>query len=157
MESTIDPKGIVKQIFYDALERITKMLDNPVNGGIESDENVEIQCSYDGLDNELTITAINPTTGNQVTQYFYEDLYNASLQTSAIYPDSSDTNSNGTDQVKINYYLDGNPKTKTDQNGNINTFSYDSYRRPITDAVTTLGNNVDGTVRKIALNYTMRG
>jgi RHS repeat-associated protein len=53
--------------------------------------------------------------------------------------------------------LDGNPKTKTDQNGNINTFSYDARRRPIADAVTTLGNNVDGTVRKIARSYTTRG
>jgi YD repeat-containing protein len=82
--------------------------------------------------NEFTIITVNSTTGNQITKYLYEDSYNASLQTSAIYPDSPDTNSNGTDQVKITYYLDGNPKTKTDQNGNINTFSYNSYRRRLT-------------------------
>jgi RHS repeat-associated protein len=147
----------VKQIFYNALGRITQTLENPVAGGTASDENVEIQCSYDGVDNELTIIAVNPTTGNQITKYLYEDSYNASLQTSAIYPDSSDTNSSGTDQVKNTYYLDGNIKTQTDQNGNVRTFSYDFYRRPITDTVTTLGNNVVGTVRKLALSFTTRG
>jgi YD repeat-containing protein len=157
LESTTDPKGLVKQIFYDALGRVTKTLENPITSGTNSDENVEVQYTFDGLDNMTTLTAVNPTTGNQVTKYLYDDAYNVSLQTSVIYPDSSDTNSNGTDQVKTTYYLDGNSKISTDQNGNVKTFSYDVYRRPITDAVTTLGSNVDGTVRKLARSYTTHG
>jgi YD repeat-containing protein len=114
---------------------------------VASDENVEIQYYYDGLNNTVTLTAINPTTGNQVTEYLYEDKYNASLQTSAIYPDSSDTDSKGTDQVKTSYYIDGKIKTVTDQNGTVRTFEYDAHRLPIADVVTTLGNGVDGNVK----------
>ncbi|MDR0610649.1 MAG: hypothetical protein LBG58_11100, partial [Planctomycetaceae bacterium] len=128
-----------------------------VENGTEADENVEVQRTYDGLDNDVTLTAVNPATGNQVTKYLYEDSYNASLQTSAIYPDSTDTTSTGTDQVKTTYYLDSNSKTQTDQNGSVRTFLYDSYRRPIVDSVTTLGSNVDGTVRKISRTYTTQG
>ncbi|MDR1479895.1 MAG: hypothetical protein LBJ00_13255, partial [Planctomycetaceae bacterium] len=136
---------------------ITKTVADPVSGGTSADENVETQSTFDGLNNQVTLTAVNPITGNQITKYLYEDSYNATLQTSEIYPDSSDTNSSGTDQVKTTYYLDGNIKTQTDQNGNVKTFSYDAYRRPIADTVTTLGNGVDDTVRKIARTYTTQG
>jgi hypothetical protein len=36
-------------------------------------------------------------------------------------------------------------------------FSYDFYRHPIVDSVTTLGNNVVGTIHKLALSFTARG
>jgi RHS repeat-associated protein len=157
IESTTNPKGIINLTVYDALGRKIKTVENFVDSGTADDENIETQYTFDGLDNTVTIIVVNPTTGNQITKYLYEDAYNASLQTSAIYPDSTDTNSSGTDQVKNTYYLDENIKTQTDQNGSVRTFSYDSYRRPITDSVTTLGNGVDGTIRKITRNYTTRG
>jgi RHS repeat-associated protein len=157
VENATDTKGIITQIFYDTLDRETKKVLNFVDSGTAADENVEVQYVFDGLNNTVTQTVINPTTDNQVTKYLYEDSYDASLQTSAIYPDSSDTNSNGTDQVKNTYHLDGNIKTQTDQNGNVRTFSYDAYRRRIADSVTTVGTGVDGAVRKIAQTYTTQG
>ncbi|MDR2409478.1 MAG: hypothetical protein LBE13_15395, partial [Bacteroidales bacterium] len=88
-------------------------------------------------------TVFNSTTGNQVTRDLYEDLYNALLQTSMILPNSSDTNSSGTNQIKRSYYHDGNIKTITDQNGTVQTIGYDLQRRMISDQITTLGSGVD--------------
>jgi hypothetical protein len=39
----------------------------------------------------------------------------------------------------------------------VKIFSDDAYRRPVADAVTTLGSSVDDAVRKIARSYTLRG
>lgn len=128
-----------------------------LSSGSASDENVQTNFTYDGLGNVVTQTAVNPTTGNQTTRYLYEDPYDATLPTSIIYPDSSDTNSNGTDQVKITYYLDKNIRTISDQNGTLRTFSYDHQRRLAADTVTTLGTGVDGTVRKITRTYNSIG
>jgi len=122
-----------------------------------SDENIEARYTYDGLDNITSITAVNPTTSDQVTRFLYEDPYNARLLTSVIYPDSSDTTSAGTDQVKISYFLDENIKTITDQNGTVRTFSYDPQRRLAAETITTLGAGVDGTVHKVARTYNWFG
>jgi hypothetical protein len=126
-------------------------------GNTAADKDVATAYTYNGLGSLETLTAVNPTTGNQITKYLYEDPSNASLETSAIYPDSSDTSSSGVDQVKTSYYLDGSVKNRTDQNSTVHTYAYDAQRRAIADEVTTLGSDVDGTVRKITKTYNSFG
>ncbi|MCL2711149.1 MAG: hypothetical protein FWE95_09745, partial [Planctomycetaceae bacterium] len=157
LETTTDPAGRNSRTTYNALGQITNQWQNYINGSsTAADQDVETRFTYDGLGSILTMTAVN-TTGNQVTKYLYENAIDASLQTNAIYPDSTDTTSSGTDQVKTAYYLDGNVKTITDQNGTLRTFTYDNQRRLTADTVTTLGTNVDGTVRKIGRTYAWNG
>ncbi len=146
-----DAAGRQSKTVYDSLGRTISQFQNFVNGKSQTaDEDVETRFSYDGLDNIVTLVAVNPTTGNQVTRYLYEDAFDVTLQTSALYPDSADTDSKGTDQVKTAYFLDGNVKSVTDQNGTTRTFAYDSQRRQISDTVTKLGNGVDGKVQRVA-------
>jgi len=155
---TTDAAGRNSKVFRDALGRTIIQWQNYKTGtSTAADEDVENRFTYNGLGNTVTLTAVNPKTGNQVTRYLYEDLYNAVMQTNAIYPDSSDMDSSGTDQVKTAYYLDGNVKTITDQNGTVRQFTYDNQRRLIADTVLILGNGVDGLVRKIGCSYTWNG
>jgi len=98
-------------------------------GGSNNDQDKVTRFVYNGLGNVTELVAMNATTGDQSTKYLYEDSYNAALATNTIYPDSADTDSTGTDQVKVSYYLDGAFKTRRDQNGNIITYVYDAQRR----------------------------
>ena len=158
VDLSTDPMGRNSKMTFNALGQITNQWQNYINGSsADADKDVETRFTYDGLGNILTLTAVNAATGNQVTTYLYGDLYNASLETNTIYPDSTDTNASGTDQVKTTYFLNGDVKTITDQNGTLRTLSYDSQRRLSADNVTTLGSNVDGTVRKIGRTYTWNG
>jgi len=83
----------------------------------------------------------------------FEDPYNASLVTNTIYPDSSDTTSSGTDQVKMAYYLDGHPYTKTDQRGVEITYLYAIDRQLTRQAATTIPMGVDDSVKSIDIGY----
>ena len=47
--------------------------------------------------------------------------------------------------------------TFTDRDGNVHTYSYDVLGRQTSDAVTTLGSGVDGTVRRIDTAYDTQG
>ncbi|MCA9211831.1 MAG: RHS repeat-associated core domain-containing protein, partial [Planctomycetales bacterium] len=110
---------------------------------------------YNGLGKLTLLTAMaqNGTTDDQDTEYLFEDSVNASLVTNEIYPDSSDTTSSGTDQIKYTYNVDGSKATRTDQLGNVITYSYNDRRQPETESVTTLATGVDGNVRSIKRSY----
>ena len=51
----------------------------------------------------------------------------------------------------------GDTLTSTDPNGNIHTYTYDVLGRMTSDAVTTLGSGVDGSVRRIQYAYDGQG
>src|SRR5205823_8842949 len=51
----------------------------------------------------------------------------------------------------------GQTKTYTDRNGSVHTLSYDVLGRQTSDAVTTLGTGVDGSVRRIETAYDTQG
>src|SRR4029077_1711691 len=45
----------------------------------------------------------------------------------------------------------------TDQNGTVHEYDFDKLGRKTQDRVTTLGNGVDGAVRRMAMTYEVRG
>jgi YD repeat-containing protein len=47
----------------------------------------------------------------------------------------------------------GDTLTSTDRNGNVHTYTYDTLDRLTVDAVTTLGEGVDGSIRRIEYAY----
>jgi YD repeat-containing protein len=87
---------------------------------------------------------------NQDARYLYESVYNSGMVTNTIYPDSTDTDATGTDQVKTSYDRLGRSVTKTDQRGVQHTYSYDSAGRLLSDAVTVLPVGVDGATLTLA-------
>src|SRR5207342_273102 len=77
----------------------------------------------------------------------------ADLVTSTIYPDSTDTDSTGSDQVKMSYNLDGSLATKADQRGVEISYQYDTARRLQAEWAVTIPSGVDGTVQAIHRVY----
>ncbi len=113
----------------------------------------------------VTLAAINAKgagngTQRQETRYLYESAVNGAWQTAVVYPDSTDTLSQGadgawtitggTDHVAIARDRLGRAVATTDQRGVERVFLYDSAGRLTLDHAADLGDpgqNVDGAVR----------
>jgi YD repeat-containing protein len=114
---------------------------------------------YNGLDRTTQLIALDQngdgsTSDNETTRYLYEDAYDASLVTNSIYPDSADTTSAGTDQVKMTFDLQGKPTSKTDQRGTKIDYLYNGSTQLLEwDRVSILGSGVDSQVQSIQRFY----
>ena len=122
-----------------------------------------------------TLTAKNPTTGDQITRYVYgggkawlaSQVYRNDLLAAEIYPDSTNFEDasgilqNGTsgvvDRVEFQYNRLGERMAKRDQNGTVHTYDYDNLGRLLHDRVTTFGTNVDTAVKRISTAYDVIG
>jgi RHS repeat-associated protein len=167
LQTATDPAGTVTKTFYDNLGRQTYVAQNwndftpPSTGtGDSSDHSKDRVTSYvyDGPSRVQQLIAMDPNgngtlTNNQMTTYLYEDSVDANRNTNQIYPDSSDTTSSGTNQIKLAYNVDGSTSQKTDQRGTVHAYSYTNNRLLAVDSVSTLGTGVDGTVQSIARTY----
>ncbi len=161
----IDNAGKQTRLVFDDLGRTVSTIENYVNGTLaetETDTDRITQTIFDTAGRLWKLVAYNPKgAGNgveeQITTYLYKSAFSGALQTNVIYPDSADTDETGTDQVKMTHDRLGRVLTKTDQNGTVHTYSFTPEGRFAADAVTTLGTNVDGAVRRIQRTYDDRG
>jgi RHS repeat-associated protein len=167
LATVTDPAGTVTKTFYDNVGRKTYVAENwidfspPSTGTGDSTDHSKDRVTsyvYDGPSRTQQLVAMDPNgngtlTNNQVTTYLFEDAVDANRNTSQIYPDSSDTTSSGTNQVKLAYNVDGSLAQKTDQRGAVIAFGYTNNRLPSLQSVTTLPTGVDGTVQSIGRIY----
>ncbi|MBK9140573.1 MAG: hypothetical protein IPM17_17765 [Verrucomicrobia bacterium] len=104
---------MVTESTFDHAGRPTRKVEDV--GGIAR----ETQYAYNADDRLQTLTAKNSVTGDQLTQYFYGTTLTESavasneLLRAVIYPDSTDTDPSGTDQVKFEYNRLGEVTKKT--------------------------------------------
>ncbi len=163
-----DPAGTSTKTFFDDLGRTTWVAENydnflqtnlsTIGDATDTSKDRVTKNEYNGLGKITKLTCYNGSNADkQETVYLYEDSIDASLLTNAIYPDSSDTTSSGTNQVKLAYHADGLRDTRTDQRGTVITHSYDDLRRRQSQKVTTLGGSTDGAVRSITRGYDSLG
>jgi RHS repeat-associated protein len=158
LEVVSDPEEIETKTFYDDLSRRTSVAENYVNfshpttgigGGTNNQEDRVTSWTYNGLGNIESLTAYNGSSSDdQVTEYDYDDGYNASLNTRIIYPDST----GGSDDVEMTYNIDGSLATRTDQRGVVMTYTYDTARRLSREGATTIA-SADGSIKSIARTY----
>ena len=72
-------------------------------------------------------------------------------------PDTSSGSPNSSEKDSYTYNQLGQVVTKTDRNGTVHTYTYDTLGRVTVDTVTTLGSGVDGAVRRIETGYDAQG
>ncbi|MHB8970832.1 MAG: RHS repeat domain-containing protein, partial [Pirellulaceae bacterium] len=171
---TTDPAGKESRSEFDDAGRATKQIGNYIDGNSASggsDEDVTVEMAYNADGQVTTLTAKNPTTGDQVTRYVYgtsvggitPEVYRHDLLRAEIYPDSDDTTSLGNgadstyDRLEYTYTIQGDRMDRKDQNGSVHTYDLDKAGRVTHDRVTTLGAGVDGTVRRVSTTYDIRG
>ena len=163
LQTVTDPAGTVTKSFYDNLGRKSYVAQNwqnfvPPSTGTGNPSDRVTNYVYDGPERVQQLVAMDPNgdgnlSDNQVTTYLYEDPVDANRNTSQIYPDSTDTTSSGTNQIKLAYNVDGSLSQRTDQRGVVLAYAYTNNRLLATESVTTLPSGVDGTVQSIAHTY----
>ena len=155
-ESTTDPKGIVGKTDYDLLGRTVRTIENFVAFAPSNSADQTTQYTYDGDDHTRTLSAVLPGYVLETTQYNYgvtgSIIHSNDLLASVTYPANGLANTES-----YSYDALGEVTADTDRNGNTHTYTYDVLGRQISDAVTTLGSGVDGTVRRIDTAYDTGG
>jgi len=171
VETVTDPRAIDSKTYYDLAGRTIKTIANYVDGVAANAADDQItEYTFDGEDHILTMKAVinNSGTNNvfQTTQYVYgvttsggSDLNSNDLLAQTIYPDvtsgSPGSGSNYTEAFKHNAV--GDTTASTDRDGNVHTFGYDDLGRMTSDTVTTLGTNVDGSIRRMDYTFDTAG
>jgi RHS repeat-associated protein len=159
-EST-DPMGTMTRQEYDQAGRRVTVIENSHPGtGVGRDINKTTRFAYN-LDGNLTqLTAENPTTGDQVTEWVYgvtvaqgSEVESKGLVYQKVYPDSTGT----TDRVTYTYNRQGQVIALVDQAGTAHGYAFDKFGRVTEDAVTAFGTGIEDTVRKITRGYEVRG
>jgi RHS repeat-associated protein len=163
LQTVTHAAGTVTKNFYDNLGRKTYVAQNwqtfvPPGTGTGNPNDRVTNYVYDGPQRLQQLVAMDPNgtgtlTNNQVTTYLYEDPVDANSNTSQIYPDSTDTTSSGTNQIKLTYNVDGSLSARTDQRGVVLSYAYTNNRLLSTVSATTLPAGVDGTIQSIGHTY----
>jgi hypothetical protein len=153
-----DPKATAKRAEFDQAGRLTKTIENYQSSGSGADINKTTEYSYNGDNNLVSLTAINATTGNQVTTYVYgvtgTEITSNALLKAVVYPDSS----SGTDRVEYDYNRLGERIKLTDQRGVVHDYEFDKLGRLAHDRVTLPGGSaVDGAILRVSRTYEFRG
>ena len=169
---TIDPAGREDRQVFDNAGRVIKTIQNYVDGvvnGSYPDEDVTVEMTYNADGNLETLTAKNPTTGDQTTTYVYgttltdSEIATSTLKRAEIYPDSDDTTALGNgadstyDRIEFKYDRQQRITEVKDQQETVHAFDFGALGRQTQDRVTALGSGVDGAVRRIATEYDVLG
>jgi RHS repeat-associated protein len=161
-DTVTDPMAIVTKTVYDKLGRVTQKEEDDAG----PTERITAYA-YNGQGSLTKITA--DLTTDQVTEYIFGDAQDSRWVTKIKYP-ATDTNNGKTlgqpsdetyDRIVFTYNVDGTLTNRTDQNGTVLTWSYDTLRRKTKEVVTTLGTytggSVDGAVRSLTWTYDNEG
>ena len=163
VDTTTDPRGIVEKEYYDNLGRVTKDIQDYTDGTVTNDTNKTTEYTYDGDGNTLTVKVDLPSSAYEETEYVYGVTTSSSgvnsndLLATTEYPDPATGNPSTSSEETYTYNALGQTLTYSDRDGNVHTYSYDVLGRQTSDAVTTLGSGVDGTVRRIDTAYDTQG
>ena len=159
--NSTDPRGIVARTLYDDLGRRTRTIANATGGAPGSSTDVTTNYTYDGNSNLLTLEAVQPAgTPSQITRFLYEArtatgsaINSNDLLTGKQFPDKVTGTPSTSEQETYLVNALGDRIRFTDRNGTVHSYGYDVVGRQVSDAVSTLGAGVDGTVRRIEVAY----
>jgi RHS repeat-associated protein len=160
VQQVTDPRGLVSKTDYDALGRTVRTIQDFTNGVPTASSDKTTEYTYDGDNNVLTVQADQPGGSYQQTQYVYgvttttgSTINSNDLLSAVRYPDKTTGQASSAAQETQTVNALGQPLTYTDRNGTVHTYAYDVLGRQVSDAVTTLGSGVDGSVRRIETAY----
>ncbi len=163
ISAVTDPRGIEDRLSYDNLGRTTKTIEAYVDGTPDGGSDKTNEFTYDGDGHALTLKAYLTATTYQKTQWVYgvttatSGVNSNDLLAEMRYPDKTSGDPSTTEKEIYTYNALGQTKTKQDRIGNVHTYSFDVVGRITTDAVTTLGTGVDGSIRRAEIAYDTGG
>jgi RHS repeat-associated protein len=155
-----DPKGLLNKTYYDLAGRTTKTIENYVNGTVSDTDDKTVEYTYGTNGQMATLKADLTGGGFQETKWVYgiiSPIVSNDVLKEMQYPDPSSGSASTSEKDGFTYNQLGQILTKTDRNGNVHSYSYDILGRQISDAISTLGSGLDGTVRRIDTAFDGQG
>jgi YD repeat-containing protein len=164
VQDVTDPQGIVNRTLYDNLGRTTKTIQDYTGGTPGNENDITTEYGYDGNDNVLFVQADEPGGSYQRTAYVYgvttaagSGVNSNDILSAIQHPDPTTGQPSASQQELFHVDALGDVVQATDRNGNVHQYSFDVLGRLTSDAVTTLGAGVDGSVRRIEYKYDSQG
>ena len=160
LETTTDPKGLIGKQFYDLAGRTSKTIENYVNGVVSDVDDKTVEYGYHANSAMKTLKAYLTSSTSETTEWILgitSPVVSNDIVKEIRYPDASTGASSSSAKDQYTYNQLGQVITFTDLNGNVHTYRYDILGRLVSDAVTTLGSGIDGTVRRIEIAYDTQG
>ncbi len=158
-----DPRGLKARTYYDALDRPTKTIQNYVDGTPSNLDDKTTEYAY-GPAGMTSLTARLTGGGGQTTAWVYgvttaagSGINSNDVASVTQWPDPSTGAASSSQQDTATVNALGELLTATDRNGSTHALTYDVVGRVTDDAVTTLGTNVDGAVRRLHADYDGQG
>jgi YD repeat-containing protein len=143
---------------------VTKPIQDYTGAAEGAENDVATEYGYDGNSNLTSVQADEPGGGYQKTAYVYgvttaggSGVNSNDILSAVQHPDPSTGNPSSSQQDSYTVDALGEVLTAADRNGSTHTYSYDVLSRLTSDAVTTLGAGVDGSVRRIQYAYDTQG
>ncbi len=156
--------GIDTHYNYDNLGRLTRTIQNYLGQAETTESDVSTNYYYDGNNNVTYVQANEPGGAYQETRYVYgvttaggSGVNSNDILAVIQHPDPSTGHPSSSQQESYLVNALGDVVQYTDRNGNVHQYSYDVLGRLTSDAVTTLGAGVDGSVRRIEYAYDSQG
>jgi len=154
-----DPLGEVSRTYTDAEGRTVRTVQDFTNGVVTGTSNATTGYTYNQV-GVTSVTAYQSGGGVQVTAYAYgvttgtgSAINSNDIVGITEYPDGTSGIASSAQEVTTTVNALGQTLTLTDRNGTMHTCTYDVLGRQVSDAVTTLGSGVDGSVRLITTAY----
>ena len=183
---TLAPTGLMTQTTYTALSEVMRTKNPNSLSGLATldqdasyynqagqqtatvDSSIQItDYTYDGINDVITMEALDPSTVNQYTKYIYgvspsngSTLFSNDLLREVEYPDltSGSASSSPANDQTYSYDSLGETIGYTDQNGTTHAYGYDVLGRMISDEVTfAVDSGVDQTVQSLGYSFNQLG
>ncbi len=158
-----DPRGLEGRTEYDLLGRTTKTIGNYADGVPSDGDDKTTEYGY-GPAGMTSLTARLTGGGGQTTGWVYgvtpaggSALTSNDAVGATRWPDPTTGSASASEQDSVAVNALGQTVTATDRNGTTHALAYDALGRVAADAVTALGPNVDGAVRRVETGYDGRG
>ena len=113
--------------------------------------------TYHALESHAAKKKRHSRLGRDVYCHTGDGLNSNDILTAVQHPDPTSGNPSSSQQDSYLVNALGDVTQATDRNGNVHQYSYDVLNRLTSDAVTTLGTGVDGSVRRIQYAYDGQG
>ncbi len=164
VQDVTDPMGIVQRTLYDNLGQTTKTIEDYTGAAQGNENDITTEYGYDGNGNVTYVQADEPGGTYQKTAYVYgvttasgSGVNSNDILSAIQHPDPTTGNPSSSQQDSYVVNALGETIQATDRNGNVHQYTLDVLGRLTSDAVTTLGAGVDGSVRRIEYKYDSQG
>lgn len=163
-DTVTHPDGKIDQTLYDMTGRTIRSIDAFVDGTPSDGDDHTVDFTYNAAGATRSIAVQLPGGAVQETAYDFgtspargDAVTDNRVMVATRYPDRTTGLASNTPSQPVNINAAGEVVKRTDENGTVHQYHYDTLGRLTADVVSTLGSGIDGSIRRIDRTYNTQG